>query len=1012
MKKKYYLLALSALIMAGCSDENDPFAPGGGGTEGTGKSITFVFPGVAQGVVPYSAAASAAENELKTLDIYVFGEDTLAGVAPQKLVLEEIFKGGGADGNFTFVQNGTDIQAKISYNPGNRKKFYFVANGRDQLSLSQDVELGKTDTVAFLAKATNVLKGHILCPLLMSGTYPTSGELLPADQAADQNYNVVLERRMARFDVLNRSEESGFKVLEVLLKNAPAANRIFPSQVAYTPALGVDPAIIDFTALANNNYGETNSVFYMYPAPASLTDDIELALIGQTLAGQPQVYNVEFKKQQKDTEYIPVLANNRYLLSILNVGTAYLDARLEVTEWVVGDTVNVNAGHGTIKLTVPTLGSALGFANNTLSMPAEPLAAADSVTIQVAADEEWELVYDRNEIDWVAVTPLPGDSVLRSFRLTTTGANPSSQEARTATILVQNVKRPAIKQPLIISQAAQDPATGRFINVSGALMSGTDLHLLGSKTDAVEIAIDVPDAAVWNVTPSSNPAPWLTLDDVVVTRAATKAATRVATKAVTEKTGDGSFTVKATANTSLTEGRVDTVFITIAGVDQVNLVQKVIVRQAPKELGSINIAIRGGALNVTDGFYYVNKIPVAGFPEKAADHLPIVIAGDGKRKVSVTATSEWEQVVDTEGQTWLTVSDRSLTSGESGQFFVTASENTGVARKGTITVRNTTNPDDIKQTIVFKQDAAPGASISAGAIADFAADADATAPVSINVTVAEETDVWTATMKDGNTDFVITEVGGTGNGAFKIAPAAANTTNAAKTATVVLTNTTKNDKKEIAVKQLGLSLPDITVDETALSFLQTDEAANTQTIAVALGNPANTWSAALTEGTAFTLGGNVADVTGDGSFTVAPNAANATYKAVADVITVTEAAGSATKTIAVSQAGLTAPTFAVTDGAVASDGTGLTPTTFAVSGDVVAEANWTVEVMDAADGGNPVAWVTASLTSAAELTVAMATDGTEANADVERKAYIKLVNTTDGTVVSNPIVITQAAVAP
>ena len=66
-----------------------------GGAASSGE-LTFVFPGTAKGVVPYAddIKASAQENELETLDIYVFGEDSLSSATPKPMLLEEIFRSG------------------------------------------------------------------------------------------------------------------------------------------------------------------------------------------------------------------------------------------------------------------------------------------------------------------------------------------------------------------------------------------------------------------------------------------------------------------------------------------------------------------------------------------------------------------------------------------------------------------------------------------------------------------------------------------------------------------------------------------------------------------------------------------------------------------------------------------------------------------------------------------------------------------------------------------------------
>ncbi|WP_455628971.1 BACON domain-containing protein, partial [Parabacteroides chinchillae] len=252
-----------------------------------------------------------------------------------------------------------------------------------------------------------------------------------------------------------------------------------------------------------------------------------------------------------------------------------------------------------------------------------------------------------------------------------------------------------------------------------------------------------------------------------------------------------------------------------------------------------------------------------------------------------------------------------------------------------------------------------------------------------------------------------------GNNGYIGIKAAVNPTQAERTAKLKISNTAKPTEvyKTITITQKAgtAAAPAITVDETPLAFTAIETATDTKTINVALGDPTNTWTAALV-GTGFELGGSYTTVTGDGSFTVAPDAANDTYKAKTASITVTEAGGSTTKTIAVSQpAGKTVPSFGTATGSVAVDGTGLDISTIVVSGDVENTSNWTVSVVDGSDGTSPVTWVTATLDSTSQLTVSMAGDGSEVNGTgAERTAVIKLVNTTDNTVVSNTITVTQA----
>ena len=694
MKKKYYLMALAGLMMASCSEDNDPFPGGGGDHLAVSRQLTFVFPGTAQGVVPYSATASEAENELKTLDIYVFGEDSLSAASPKPMVLEEIFRSGEG---YELIPNASKYTANISVPAGNNKAFFFVANGREHLSLDSLV-LHETDTTLFKAKMSNTLKGHIACPMLMSGQKNLPDVASAITDAAGNGIDVDLERRMARFDIRNNSETSRFVIQTVVLDNVPANVPLFPIDGYEVPLLEGKMPVIDFTALANSNAGETNSVFYLYPTAKTDGTGLSLSLAGKDLVtNAAQVLPVTFKNYTAAAEgdpFISIEANNRYLVMVEDMGFGELTATLTVKEWVSGDTVNVNTGDGTIKLSADEDFATI-FADNTLSVDAEPT-LTDSVTINVAADGEWKLVVDEAAKDWIGVSEIPSGEVQKAFKVTTLLPNPSSKEARQGVVMVQNVRRPSIRQPLIVKQAAQDEATGRYLDLSGAAVAGNLLSFSGEKTDSINVSVAAPEGTTWTATKTAS-ADWFTFG---------KEAT-----GLRDAAGDGSnfegrnsavFSIVPEANATENE-RVDTVTITIAqgGAFETDLVQKLVVRQAARNLGSIQVACIGlskGNVN----------IPADGFADKTiAEH-------DGERQVKVKATTAWEVKIE-DGDTWLslvqvdgsdyTYDDKGVFN---GYFMLKAEAQTAGAgvRSAKVTIVNTID-EKIFQTITFSQAEGP-----------------------------------------------------------------------------------------------------------------------------------------------------------------------------------------------------------------------------------------------------------------------------------------------------------------
>ena len=902
MKKKYYLLALASLMMAACSDDDSLFTGGPESGNPAGKTITFVFPGTAQGVVPYAALATDAENELKTLDIYVFGEDSLAA-DPKPVILKEIFRSGEAGNSFTLAPVGTSYQATISVYPGEQKKFYFVANGRDNLSLDS-LELGVTDTTAFLAKATNTLKGHIACPLLMSGSFPASGTITVPEGGLGGNQEVHLTRRMARFDVLNWCEESSFKISEIVLKDIPGSNSIFASATPYTPVFVEKLPVIDFTAYENSNFGESKSVFYMYPATAAETQNIKLSLVGETLAGAAQVYNVEFKKNQGDVNTIPVLANNRYLLSILNVGSGTLDATLEVKDWLVGDTVNSDVTHGTIKLSAGTLAAGQVFADNTLSLPAVAtgVGATDSVTINVAADEEWELVKPA-DCDWIEFSALPGDSVLKSFKLVTLTTNPSSKEDRVGTVIVRNVKRPSIKQPLIVKQA---PNAVSYIDLSGALLAGNVISFSGEKmsSDSMNIDVTVPAGTTWT---ASESATWFNLaDKAVLTRADAGFTNNDAGKTGTDS---GTFSIVAQKNET-DQARIDSIKMTITGPEGADkVIQYIVVKQAAQNIGSIRLAARGTLVDKDNASNYkMDSIPATGFVDAAVIDTLGEQTAQGTRKVTVVAISEWTVSVES-GADWLTISkSKTLVDGNNGYFGITAgTNNTTTPRTAVLKVANTTKPTEVYKTITITQKAGTAVVVPAITVDEtplsFTAAETSTDAKTINVTCVN---AWTAALSGTDAaSFTLTPSTGSGNTSFTIAPNAANAGFSALSATVTVTDDVTGNAATITVSQaaaartleLDATSVDVVVDGTSVTpsviNVTTNDAGNWE---VAIVDDATTSAPDWVTATADTSAGTVTvavidalkDNTGGSARTATVTVSNKTDSSVKKTFTITQ----------------------------------------------------------------------------------------------------------------------------
>lgn len=679
MKLKYFLISSLAVMMlaVACNDDvadvnidnETPAAKG---------RVTFSVTNSSKGSVHYPttrAIATDEENNIDTLDVYVFGIDKTKK-DEVSYILETVYRGFD---NMNASDNGDGTkQVTLNVSEGT-KYFYFVSNGRNQRALDE-VVLNKTTKDEFRTKITNRLDAPLTCPLLMTDTceykVAENGDITVNGTAYDPKKEAVaitLKRRMARFDVKNDKFGSQFILKKITLTGVPERNSLFDgidfgSDTTFrTEAL---PSI-DFAERENANVGETPSVFYMYPVNATQANNVRLVLEGTNLDNStPQVYNLDLKKTQDAVDFMSIESNYRYVLNIKSVDAKKLSAVLTVEDWITGDTVKVNTDLGSIVLSVPTksedgltdvnkFGWSWTFTNtngdkNVIEMPADAV-ANDSLTIAVAAESEWKIKAD-SLYDWIGLSEVEA-GLQKQFKITTLKPNPSKDSIREATVLVYNSYEPSINQPLVIRQAKN--ATNN-IKLTSPLLAGDSLYISGSGATDELIAVTLTGASTWTVDK--------------------RAACTWISKC--EKDGDN-IKMTVDANDSYTEGRIDTITVkatyTITptsgdkqAADQ-TLERRLIVRQAKKSLGIIELSLRGDV-------------------ELPADAQDLT--------VSVKATSDWTAKVSGDGAISIEGDNQGAANGTVKLKIAANTGNTGL--KDTLLVQNDKN-SNIFQKVAFRQ---------------------------------------------------------------------------------------------------------------------------------------------------------------------------------------------------------------------------------------------------------------------------------------------------------------------
>lgn len=675
-KKKYYLMALASLLMVACSEDMETFGPAEGNGGKDGRELTFLFSGTAQGYVPYTKAeggiALNAENELSTLDIYVFGEDSLSSADPKPVVLEEILRSGAdaavAANTFALTTSGKDNLVTISVGEGKKKKFYFVANARDQLSLA-DVQLHKTDTASFKEKLGNSQKDLIACPMLMSG----SCEMVLSDASKDNPVKVELMRRVARFDISNDSEETNFVIQQIALSNVPGQGPLFAGS-EWDDAERVQLPLIDFSTVNGSNAGVAPSVFYLYPTNKTTEEtagEIKFNLIGHSSSSEDtQVVPVKFF----DIHGAPVSiqANHRYTVQVDPAGQGSLTATLKVEDWLVGDTMNVQTDWGTIGLSCEDA----AFKDNTLTFEAEKAADAGTpITLSVACDGVWELEKD-GSLDWLEAKVVTGEGgVINSFTVQILTTNYSAEQ-RQGVITVVNKNQPSVRQSLIVVQKGNEQAAITFSadlsSIGGASLIGNVLKMPASQKEAVTVQV-ATGISGWKLKGGSY------------------------TGLAVSKTEAG-LSITPTENKS-TNSRTNTITLTDKDDNELTTLRVI---QSSVKVGTI--VVKCMDLEETGTGSYSLSVDAKGFPETGQE-----TGQNNHRKISVVAITGWEYAIiypwdeAQEGSTiekgdeWLSVYNKDTNNGitenlgtHNGYFYLKATANeTGEARTAKIRILDT-----------------------------------------------------------------------------------------------------------------------------------------------------------------------------------------------------------------------------------------------------------------------------------------------------------------------------------
>ncbi len=372
----------TALLLGSCTKETeqkgtDPVTPDADNSRRevlmTLKNKLSVKPVTSKAGTPI---ATAAENAISTLDVYVFGATQESG----DYTFQERFAY-RADANDKLPQGATELQLNttdadgyetsglLKLKKGLFVKLYCIANDTTLTTPATGKTIVPADFTpitftegengnpqpttegtplesTFLTWHTRLLTATakadtLATPLAMAGAYTTPVDLTGFDNSARLQIGFKLTRLAARFDIDNKAGVSRFTIETVSMGNGRRGSGYFPIRVygdlpeAQPDQLITYPVHAFYGEDANN--GLQTGAFYAYPSPKD--DKAYMILKGKYKVNETEMkdvsYQIPFTQQMSDgnATWFDIANNHRYTISITKAAPYHLDANISVADW-------------------------------------------------------------------------------------------------------------------------------------------------------------------------------------------------------------------------------------------------------------------------------------------------------------------------------------------------------------------------------------------------------------------------------------------------------------------------------------------------------------------------------------------------------------------------------------------------------------------------------------------------------------------------------------------------------
>ncbi|WP_270833480.1 fimbrial protein, partial [Bacteroides cellulosilyticus] len=371
-----WVIGLLALSLAGCSEAEVPSATTPGDdplvNDPTRREIILGFQnklnikmaGTTRADAPI---ATIEENEITSLDIYVFSSDKEEG--PYTYQERFCYRSDGST-----IPNATKIiltvegdnvaLATLRPKKGLFTKFYCIANQPKLLKAGAEY----TNFVALEQSSPGADYN-----IVTKAGIPTETDFLTfttplLDPTED------LSRIVSRFDIINDEKLSHLTITGVSMGHGRKGVTFFP----VVPVEDADPdkTLItypdrDFDG-ANANKGTQTGAFYSYPSP--IADKGYLIIKGKYALNQTDIpqevsYMVEFEQSVAGTGgYIEVKPNHRYTVRITDADPFKLDVNITVSDWTDGGDFEYQPENELAIGTLTGVGATVIASNNTATV--------------------------------------------------------------------------------------------------------------------------------------------------------------------------------------------------------------------------------------------------------------------------------------------------------------------------------------------------------------------------------------------------------------------------------------------------------------------------------------------------------------------------------------------------------------------------------------------------------------------------------------------------------------------